>query len=180
VRTPATIRRAALVCAGALAVLPLAALPATAQSAEDCEEFGAISEEFVEGCKQLAEQFEGDGENGDEDGEDQLEGGLRQLCDELFGALDEEAQAQCNEFLDNFFAEEDDNGDNGDEGDEVEPDPGEEEQEDPAPSPEPTPEADTTDADSSGDLPVTGGAAGLVGLALLGAGLGLRRFTARG
>jgi hypothetical protein len=177
VRARATIRRAALVCAGALAVLPLAAAPATAQSAEDCEEFGAISEEFVEGCKQLAEQFEGDDENGDEDGEDQLEGGLRQLCDELFGALDAEAQAQCNEFLDNVFAEEDDNGDGGDE---LEPDPGEEEQEDPAPSPEPTPEADTADADSSGDLPVTGGAGGLMGLALLGAGLGLRRFTAKG
>jgi hypothetical protein len=179
VRTRATIRRAGLICAGALAVLPLAAGPAAAQSAEDfCEQVpGELEPVFGPICEGLEDGDDGDdGENGD--------GPTGTPLDELLEALDPEQLGQlCDEApeeLEAVFGPICDalTGEDGE--DEVDEDPGGEEQEDPAPSPEPTPEADTTDADSSGDLPVTGGAAGLVGLALLGAGVGLRRFTARG
>jgi hypothetical protein len=181
VRARTTIRRAALICASALAVLPLAAGPAAAQSAEDfCDEVpGELEPVFGPICEQMAD----DGEDG-EDGEDG-DGPTGTPLDDLLDALDpEQLTALCDEApeeLEDVFGPICDAlaGENGD--DEVDPDPGgEEQEEDPAPEPESTPEADTTDADPSGDLPVTGGAAGLAGLALLGAGVALRRFTARG
>jgi hypothetical protein len=180
VRARTTMRRAALICAGSLAVLPLAAGPAAAQSAEDfCAEVpGELEPVFGPICEQFAEDDGDDADDGD-DGD----GPTGTPLDELLEALDpEQLGALCDEApeeLEAVFGPICDalTGENGD--DEVDPDPGEEEQEDPAPDPEPTPEADTTDADPSGDLPVTGGVAGLAGLALLGAGLGLRRITAR-
>jgi hypothetical protein len=167
VSTRTKIRRLALVCAGAMAIVPLSAGAASAQSAEDCEQFEPLGDAFVEGCEDFAEQFEDDGDEGEDDG-DPFEDGLRQLCDEFFGALDEQAQEECHAQVDALL---------GDEGDDEVGDP-ESEESDPGPQPDDgEPEADTTDADPSGDLPVTGGAAGLAGLALFGAAAALRRVS---
>jgi hypothetical protein len=183
------IRRMALVCAGALLVLSLTAVPATAQSAEDCDEFAAIpgiGEQVADGCRELAEQVDGDDDNGDEPDENGEDGSP---LDQLLGALDEAGLSP-----DELCALRDEAPEEFDpvlEGlgvivDELCPPDEEEEEEEPEPEAEPGPlpdeeePEDTTDADPSGDLPVTGGAAGLLGLGLLGAGVGLRRLRRDG
>jgi hypothetical protein len=185
------IRRMALVCASALVILPLTAVPATAQSAEDCDQFAAIpgiGEQVADGCRQLAEQAGGD-DDGDEPDENGEDGPTGTPLDQLLGALDEaglspdelcdlrdEAPEQFDPVLEGL----------GVVIDEICPPEEEEEEEEPEhdPGPAPLPEGeeadDTTDADPSGDLPVTGGAAGLLGLGLLGAGVGLRRLRREG
>ncbi len=163
-RTRSMIRRMALVCAGSLAIVPLFAGAATAQSQEEfCDEVVAdFGEEFQDECNEF--ELGDDEENGEEDGDDPF----RQFCDEVIANLGDDAHEQCLDFID---GEEPENGDdNGD------PDP-EPETEDP-PAEDET--EDTTDADPSGDLPTTGGAAGLLGLGLLGAGIGLRRLRSSG
>ena len=175
------IRRMALVCAGALAIVPLTVAPAAAQLEPITDELDpeALCEEAPEEAEALfgpiCEQVTDDnGENGDDNGAP-IPTDPDELCalqdeapeefDALFDALDVVIDEVCPP----------------EEEDEDPEDP--EDPADPA-DPEDTDDtddtADTTDADTTGDLPVTGGAAGLLGLGLLGAGVGLRRLLRDG
>jgi hypothetical protein len=172
VRTRSTIRRMAFVCAGALAIVPLAAGAAAAQSAEElCEQ--APGDPITEAlCDAFADDNGDEGENGDD------EGPLDALDPEELCALQEEAPEEFAPLLDALAplidaiceAEEE----------EQEPEAPEEEEDESEELPETEEPEDTTDADPSGELPRTGGLAGLAGLGLLGAGAALRRLGSGG
>lgn len=176
-----TIRRMILLCTGAVAVLVMSAGVAAAQSAEDCDGLEAISEELAQGCRDFAETVEGEeGGEGDEGAEDESS-----PLDDLLGALEEqgldpaelcalreESPEEFEAILDAF----------GPVVDELCPPEEEDEPEDPAPEPEePSDETgDAVDTTTSGELPNTGGLAGLAGLGMLGAGAALRRLRVTG
>ncbi len=179
--TRATIRRMALVGAGALAVLPLTAGAATAQSAEDCQELAAISDELVALCEEVAGAIEGDDDNGDDpDGDGPtgtpLDGLLEMLDPDELAALCDEAPEELEAVFGPVCdALTDGNGDPDEEAPEDDPD--EVEATDPGTGDGEV--SDTTDPQPQQDeLPQTGGLAGLAGLGLLGAGVALRRLRA--
>ena len=171
------IRRMALVCAGALAIVPLTAAPATAQDLPIPTDPEALCDEapdeaealFGPICEQVADD---NGENGDDNGAP-IPTDPEELC-----ALQDEAPEELGALFDALGVVIDEVCPPEEEPEEPEEDPADPEE--PTDPVEPDDPGTTDDTDDTEPLPVTGGAAGLLGLGLLGAGMGLRRLRRLG